>query len=318
MVESKDFNIKNTPHLNGHIIQSKSSFFRKVVIWGHKPFTHTHSFIHSSYYKAFKKLGYDTYWFDHKDNTCGFNFENTIFFTEDQAHMNIPLNKTSFYILHHCNLAKYLDNSCHYINLGNYTDNCRLDAGFEKLTYYSFFDRKNSTLCQPWGTDLLPDEFYYNLIPFNKSKNKIYYIGSITDDNREMIKTFEKACIDNKKKFINLNDVSDEKARQYIQKSYISPDIRCLHHVNIGYIPCRIFKNISYGAIPATNSLICKEFFNGVLPFAEDVYQLFAVNEEYIKNDKNREKSKWLINEVKLHHTYITRVNTLLQLIKNL
>ena len=41
---------------------------KKVVIWGHKLYSHTHSFIHSGFFKAFKHLGYDTYWFDNNDN----------------------------------------------------------------------------------------------------------------------------------------------------------------------------------------------------------------------------------------------------------
>lgn len=30
---------------------------QKVVIWGYKNSSHTHGYIHSSYYKAFKYLG---------------------------------------------------------------------------------------------------------------------------------------------------------------------------------------------------------------------------------------------------------------------
>jgi len=29
----------------------------KIIIWGHKLHSHTHSYIHSGYYEAFKKLG---------------------------------------------------------------------------------------------------------------------------------------------------------------------------------------------------------------------------------------------------------------------
>ena len=47
---------------------------KKVVIWGHKLYSHTHSFIHSGFFKAFKHLGYDTYWFDNNDNIKDFDF----------------------------------------------------------------------------------------------------------------------------------------------------------------------------------------------------------------------------------------------------
>ena len=53
----------------------------KAIIWGHKLHTHTHSYIHNAYYKAFKKMGYETHWFDNNDDVSGFNFDNCIFLT---------------------------------------------------------------------------------------------------------------------------------------------------------------------------------------------------------------------------------------------
>ena len=35
----------------------------KIVIWGYPLNSRTHSYIHSSFYKAFKHLGHDVYWF---------------------------------------------------------------------------------------------------------------------------------------------------------------------------------------------------------------------------------------------------------------
>mgnify|MGYP006419383869 CR=1 FL=1 len=47
----------------------------KVIIWGHKLHSHTHSYIHDSFYKAFKFLGYNTYWFDENGNNNNGNKE---------------------------------------------------------------------------------------------------------------------------------------------------------------------------------------------------------------------------------------------------
>ena len=41
--------------------------FERVIIWGHKLHTHTHSYIHYGFYKAFKHLNYDVYWLDEDD-----------------------------------------------------------------------------------------------------------------------------------------------------------------------------------------------------------------------------------------------------------
>ena len=35
----------------------------KIIIWGYPTNAHTHFYTHEALYKAFKHLGYDTYWF---------------------------------------------------------------------------------------------------------------------------------------------------------------------------------------------------------------------------------------------------------------
>jgi hypothetical protein len=57
----------------------------KVVIWGHKLHTHTHSYIHEGFFRAFENLGYPTYWFDKLDDIADFDFSNTFFITEGQV-----------------------------------------------------------------------------------------------------------------------------------------------------------------------------------------------------------------------------------------
>jgi hypothetical protein len=166
----------------------------KIIIWGHKNTGHTHSHIHSSYFKAFKYLGYETYWFDDNDNVSGFNFNNCIFFTEDQAQHNIPLNKTSKYILHHTKLDKYIDTGLNYINLANYLKWC--DDGISayhkensviKINDCCFWDDKTKTIYQPWATDLTPNEIVLNnALKYNPNENNIYYVGTSHDNSSQI------------------------------------------------------------------------------------------------------------------------------------
>lgn len=304
------------------MVNTQKGFFNKVVIWGHKPFTHTHSFIHSSYYRAFRALGYDTYWLDAQDDLSGMNFENTLFLTEDQAKDGIPLNRSSYYILHHCKLEKFLENGCKLINLCNYTKDLAEGNNFyypgapvEKLTYYAYFDPKNMALFQPWGTDLLPSEISGEISPFHPEAKVVYYVGSVSEDE-DLARDFTRACRDHGKKLVMKNDVPDEVARKLVRESYISPDIRCRHHIKVGYIPCRLFKNISYGVAPATNSYHCKEFFQDMIPYSESAYGLFEANEAYVKELRNQDRIRALIDEVKNHHTYVTRIETIVNLVK--
>lgn len=298
---------------------------RKVIIWGHKLHSHTHSYIHNAYYEAFKYMGYDTYWFDKYDNISGFNFENSIFLTEDQAQDGIPLNKSSKYILHHSKLDKYIDNGCDYINLCNYVGPCKdgisfnysndeVEYGLEELTYYSFWDEDNKAIYQPWATSVLPNQIPNEPEPFNNN-NEIYYVGSITPNNIKYINEFRSSCDNNGKNFINRRRVSEVDAKALITSSYMYPDIRENWHVEVGYVPCRIFKNISYGCIPVTNSEHIRDFFGeNSVPYGKP-NEMFKVSEAYLSDVNNIEHSKWLINEIKEHHTYVTRIKTLISLL---
>jgi len=67
--------------------------FEKVIIWGHKLHSHTHSYIHNAFYIAFKHMGYETYWFDDKDDVKKFDFSNSLFLTEGQVDKKIPLRE---------------------------------------------------------------------------------------------------------------------------------------------------------------------------------------------------------------------------------
>ena len=87
--------------------------FERVIIWGHKLHTHTHSYIHYGFYKDFKHLNYDVFWLDEDDihyesnNNYKFNFDNCLFITEGQVDSCIPINNNSIYILHNCSKQKY-------------------------------------------------------------------------------------------------------------------------------------------------------------------------------------------------------------------
>ena len=65
----------------------------KIVIWGHKLHSHTHSYIHYGYWRAADYLGHEVYWYDDTDNVMDVDFSNSIFITEHQVCKNIPLRK---------------------------------------------------------------------------------------------------------------------------------------------------------------------------------------------------------------------------------
>src|SRR5438067_1726131 len=73
----------------------------KVIIWGYKLHSHTHSYIHYGYDKAFRHLGFETYWLDDSDKTDHIDFAGSLFFTMGaDANRNMPLRDDCYYILH--------------------------------------------------------------------------------------------------------------------------------------------------------------------------------------------------------------------------
>lgn len=297
---------------------------RRVIIWGHKKNGHTHGYIHSSYFKAFQSMGYETYWFDDTDDVTGFNFDNCIFLTEDQAQHNIPLNKTSKYILHHTKLDKYINNGLDFINLANYLKWC--DEGYdkcynegnklEKVNECCFWDGKTKTIHQPWGTDLLPDEINLdNALKFNETETEIYYIG-MSHENADNINKFANSVRNYGKNFTITRGQDDKGNMELIRKSFVSVDIRGDWHSECGYLPCRVFKNISYGRITGTNSENVKKVMGDHVIYDPNPETLFH---KIIEAEKTMsiDDVKDAMNHVKTNHTYVNRVNNLLGLMNN-
>ncbi len=295
----------------------------KVVFYGHKSYN-TYGYIHSSYKKAFEHLGYKCFWINHfSELGAGFDFEKTLFLTEGQVDSTIPLNLSSYYILHHCDIKKYIDNNCKFIQLGNYLKFCEDNQNhyypgdnIDKITDLFFIDRKNKLMYQPWATDLLPYEIdEMNPILFDSTIQNINFVGTVWNVNNRELNEFSNAASNNNKILKCSGRVSDEDHKTLIQKSYIAPDIRGEWHITCGYIPCRIFKNLSYGKLPSTNSKHVYDVFQGKIPYDPSPYNLFDVSVDCYKSISKKELSN-LILFVKSNHTYINRINNIMKFFK--
>ena len=181
----------------------------KIVIWGYPLNSHTHSYIHSSFYKAFKHLGHDVYWFHDDEYPEDFNYDDCVFLTEGFADKNIPLRETSTYYVHVCvNPKKYLGKVKKLIDVrylqesmdnDNYDfvldrDNCtELDSG---VLYDNKSDEYDIIYCG-WGTDLLPHEINFEWINIPREKT-YYFVGSTSSEGRfanaHLISEFARYC----------------------------------------------------------------------------------------------------------------------------
>ena len=330
--------------------------FDKVIIWGFPLHTHTHSYIHYGWVKAFKYLGYNTFWFDDNNYPTNFDYNNSLFITEGYAEKNIPINKTSIYFVHICiNPQKYINNVKKIIEIRYLVDNIK-DCNYNyvlnknkciKISDCCFYEKlydngglakwhDNPTkmdyeciyLC--WATDLLPHEIIEDNIYLPK-ENKIYWFGSTNQHNTKEIMLFYNECNKNNIEFISNNPWTNplpfNVVQEYTNKSIMSPDFRSsgdINKINIGETgTCH--KQIGYIACR-----LLKTISYGRLGITNSKHSYELLNKKVIYNDNESElfydalkeiNNYDLIKEqmsiVRKNHTYINRINDILFVLDN-
>lgn len=283
---------------------------KKVIIWGHYLHTHTHSYIHYAFHKAFKALGYNVFWLGYDADISGFDFSNSLFLTEGQVDSGIPIRSDCKYILHNCEMSKYESIKENCLQIQVYTKDV-LKYNFEKVGNFEYY--KDKLLYLYWATDLLPNEI--NFSPKERDSS-IYWIGTIGAGqfgNINEINAFTKSCILDGKTFIHKSGVDFSQGQEYISKSYIAPAINGTWQVEKGYIPCRIFKNISYGQFGVTNNESVQELFHNLLVYDQDCSELYTKAKENLLTEDHDKRLSNLMNIVKADHTYINRIETILK-----
>lgn len=132
---------------------------KNVVLWGHKLHSHTHSYIHWRFSRAFQHLCYNVYWLDNSDNVTDLDLSNSLFITEGQVDQKITIRNDCYYIIHNWKPDKYrqLLTAGRAIILQVYTHDC-LKRNEPTLAFCFHYDLKQPIIYMPWATDLLPDE----------------------------------------------------------------------------------------------------------------------------------------------------------------
>ena len=314
---------------------------KKIIIWGHKLGTHTHSYVHFGYYRAALFLNYETYWFDDNDDVSNFDFSNSVFITEHNVCKKMPVRDDCIYFNHNVDLPFVLSDRDYkerlehknYYNFVYFADrwdpkhNLKWPAD-EELQYISqhhYYHDKTKTITTMWATDMLPPEID-QLEPelFDENKPYIYFIGSRHGMN---INNFENICNKNGKIFKNYggysgtNNLYTGLAPDLIQNinmvrdSYISADIRDAPHLVQGrYYPCRLFKNISYGKWTGSNHKGIEDVFEDNFTCESNLELLY---DKLVKDSKDctYDKMKKAMTFIRDKHTYVNRLNDMFSII---
>lgn len=334
------------------------STFNKVVIWGFPLHSHTHSYVHYGWYKAFTHLGYQTYWFDDTNHPppTEFNYTNCLVITEGYADNQLPLHPSNIYFVHVAkNPWKYIQIGARFIDIRYHVSSIR-DCNYIYDTSEKQLQKiGNITLYEPyatdrdlnpvfhhrypltyeaayicWATDLLPHEICLEDRFKEPEPNVCYFIGSTGDGNRKELEKFMRGCANHGIE-VRVNDpwrnpLGFEEAQHLVQRSAIAVDIRgsgdpnqmrkgetgtC--HKQIGYIPCRLFKNISYGKVGATNCPRLKELFGDMVVFSENEEELASL---CVEKEQDKDYILQQMLWVRDNHTYLHRVQDILEIVR--
>lgn len=322
----------NNPYKTNCLFTSMK--LNKVVIWGHKLHSHTHSYIHNAFFIAFKHLQYDTYWFDDNDNVEHIDFDNTLFISEHQVDKKIPQNKSSLYFIHFLEREHYkelnneqlIDIKCAFRDMKREKE-LNKELLFEPVNEnkFEFISKHNGiyTYYMLWGTDLLPHEIDENMKQLEnirkKRTNTIYFVGMITKPwailhhlCRQMRIPF--AQYGASFNINSSNNMSITENMNLTQQSLIAPAFQDELQVKDNYIPCRIFKNISYGRMGITNNKIVNDLFNGRLIYDENIANAAQKALDF-ENNYDEIKVKELMEYVRNNHTYTSRISTIISFI---
>lgn len=241
--------------------------FRKVVVWGLKRQWHSHRFIHHAFFRTLKHLGIPAVWTDFNGNPDIIEkgdlvITSNVYGRGTSGSPLAPFRQGAYYCFHGFDhsgydggdrMARHEVDRKFCLNLEVFLN--RAEASSDKWDSVTYFDKPSKTLHQPWGTSLMAEEFY---APKFSSSSFIFWVGAIWNNelnqgNRASILELKQVLKQHSLRFIHLKFVPDFVGISAVRLSRLAPAIAGQWQVDNNYLPCRMFKNISYGRLGFSN-----------------------------------------------------------------
>lgn len=296
-------------------------------VWGFKHSYNTFRHIHEAFFRAlrFKYPNRTVLWLDEQDEIYHINFENALFIGMHMDIQGIPRLESCAYAIHNTDAAtKEYFKGYFLLNYGLFVSNMNLPSTSTELardTYVLYQPWETYDACVfRWGTDLLPHEIEANKPDrvFREDSRVVNYVGSGISE----VEPFKQACQENGIEFntvggFNRPEVSITENVKLIKESYMAPAISNAYHCEVGYIPCRYFKNISYGQYPITNNIHSYRFY-GMGIYQPDSRQLFYDAKRILPVIPSISLNELhaMMDNVAENHTYLNKIDALLSAAK--
>jgi hypothetical protein len=328
---------------------------RQFVVWGYKLHSHTHSYIHNAFYHAFQYRGLPVLWLDETDDISRIDFSRTLFLTEHNVNKQIPCRKDCLYLTHYVDVGDYPGVPKEHIIVlkmsqrdfteedkdwgkGVVYEELRATRGYgEPWEYHAQVEGYHCWYTY-WATDIFPSQIDENIQKLEsgefeaKRTREIHFVGHM----EEIWVYFKMLCDSNGIPFHHHGasfsrnserNRSTEENMDLIQKSWFAPAFQSDHQVKHRYLPCRLFKNISYGKMGMTNNPAMVELLGKYLKegeqgplFSREVIELVSQGIEYehmAYTENGKKRLKRLMEIIRDHHTFLNRLETLRNFIED-
>jgi hypothetical protein len=294
-----------------------------VLIWGHPLGTHTHSWIHYGFARAFEHLGFDVLWLEDAAKSVRriADLERAIVLVEGQEdqHLLTALKPSWIVFGHNCEPDQY--RAAHYIPL--YVQ--MLDeSGYRNPRWHPEVTQEASKgaseelseevdpkgIAILWATDLLPDEIVFT--PHRHDSRDVVFVGSVWAYNKSTLKDFRRAVRSRGLKWKVHKNVDQTRHAELIRRARFAPSIQGEWQVDHGYIPCRLFKNVSYSQLAISNNPSASAILSEDQMICDRDLQTLVDNMlEVERSGRIDEMVRAAQSTVRLHHTYVNRINQL-------
>lgn len=286
----------------------------KIVIWGYPYGKHTHSWIHFGFHRAFEYLWYEVSWVENKIENLPLKTQKTIFITANGDDSLLIENQANNWIIFdHSYIQKQTDRL--------------IPFGVQAFSFASYApvttDEYRHYLEIPkifWWTDLLPHEIIFQPYHYNNTKD-VRFIGSWWFDNWQALESARIWCFKNGKSWEQMwkhiflrykKFIPEDQITRLSQEAYLTLSIQWKPQCDTGYIPCRLFKNISYSVLWLSNNLFAANLFDDdEIIIDKDIATLLDKAEKVVKDKKVDDYTRKALEKVKNEHTYINRIQEL-------
>jgi hypothetical protein len=243
----------------------------RAVLWGGAVSLDSSRWIYRAYRRAFERAGVPVYHVDNQPENRHLIVPGSFVFAFDVWGSNLgPAVDGVDYLTHNFDgeheMCRTVEPERH-VRLQVYTDDA-LQWDVDWWDPFRGFLRDGRTLFQPWGTDLPAHQFLEPV--WNPDARDCCFVGAVWDDgglgNATTIPALTAALERRGLRFVHLTQVPELANIEAVRRSRFAPALAGEWQVGVNYLPCRVFKNVSYGQLAVTNVRGFTSLFDGGAP----------------------------------------------------